>query len=843
MVLINLIPIIILSSVYQNYTNINGYNVDIIAINFQNTIVNGSDVTLFSVNGEIAVSYNYYVAKCIDTSTILEEGSFTCITKFNDSENIWVLDKFIYNNMTIVHNDTFNAEKFTYNGLVRSITITYDTFLITTDSGQAQLYNFNGTTWSGLLTSDSTCNGNYCIKYPGWLIHIKDQYLSIDSPKVLFQDINNLYFDNDRVVGGNQFKIFIANKTNINDVMIFNIATCVSAECQIYIDGDIIIVIDLISDYIYFISNTGYIISSYSLPAIAWIASIKATINKNTWELININLDNISDAMSINSKSSDSSVIISSSSIMDKSSNSKEPSSISSINLQSTISSSSTIISSSSTIGSSSLISEESSDITSISLHSASESSINILSVSLESSLSSISKYSSSSINSEDIHGSSHDNNQSLIIGIIVSIVAVLLTFGIIIAAIIFIIIKRNYIDMNENTNQLDEIITSFEGIISPTEIHTNSLVEIAKPISICIYFKNILDKKIIIELTDYVDNEFELRFDKLSIILKSGDVASASATYIVKCSTNIVRKICFNAHLEKDLLSNKFEQIPSYELNIQLKGALSYSLSMNDIQIGDKLGEGSFGIVYKGKWKGNEIAIKMARVAIISVLKNDIIREIELMNKLRNPYIVNCIGYVADADNIGIVTELSPFGNIDDVIKKYQLLSSTKLLMISDIVKGLHFLHSNNIIHRDIKPDNVLVFTMDEMASVRCKLTDFGTSKEFSGYTDQINDRKMTKCVGTPIYMAPEVLSGKEYGFGSDIYSLAILIWAVIHETDPYSELDVAQWELMAAIIKGTRPTIKSNLDDNELRLITLAKTMWIDGRRPSTSELIEFI
>jgi proprotein convertase subtilisin/kexin type 5 len=88
------------------------------------------------------------------------------------------------------------------------------------------------------------------------------------------------------------------------------------------------------------------------------------------------------------------------------------------------------------------------------------------------------------------------------------------------------------------------------------------------------------------------------------------------------------------------------------------------------------------------------------------------------------------------------------------------------KVKVALDAARAIRFLHQNNILHRDIKPDNLLIMSLDLNAPVAAKLTDFGTSRAVSKLTNQY-----TTGIGTPSYMAPEILSKKPYDTKADVY------------------------------------------------------------------------
>jgi len=110
------------------------------------------------------------------------------------------------------------------------------------------------------------------------------------------------------------------------------------------------------------------------------------------------------------------------------------------------------------------------------------------------------------------------------------------------------------------------------------------------------------------------------------------------------------------------------------------------------------------------------------------------------------------------------MVTEFAPFGSFQDLMKKQpdnpiELKLTVKMLL--DCAKGIAYLHDNGILHRDIKPDNFLVVSLDMNYGVNCKLTDFGSARNLNLLMTNI---EFTKGIGTPIYMAPEILRKERY-------------------------------------------------------------------------------
>ena len=197
--------------------------------------------------------------------------------------------------------------------------------------------------------------------------------------------------------------------------------------------------------------------------------------------------------------------------------------------------------------------------------------------------------------------------------------------------------------------------------------------------------------------------------------------------------------------------------------------------------------------IVYKGIMN-NEIDVVVKIMKMWGTkLDSSQSREMELMRKLKSDYIVEYYGTSVIEGRLGIVMEFMALGSLEGLMSKKVLSSELKIRYVREICYGMRYLHSMNIIHRDLKLTNVLVVSDDENSTQAiCKISDFGTSREvdMKSTLSMSQSMTMTSNIGTPLYMAPEILSGVgHYSMKADVYSYGILMVSLWNQKPPYYE------------------------------------------------------
>ncbi|KAI5360248.1 putative serine/threonine-protein kinase, active [Septoria linicola] len=201
----------------------------------------------------------------------------------------------------------------------------------------------------------------------------------------------------------------------------------------------------------------------------------------------------------------------------------------------------------------------------------------------------------------------------------------------------------------------------------------------------------------------------------------------------------------------------------------------------LKDYQLGQCLGRGAFGSVYAAlNWStGETVAIKQVRLSDMPKAElNVIMQEIDLLKNLNHANIVKYHGFVKSTDSLYIILEYCEQGSLHSICKNFgKFPENLVALYISQVLQGLLFLHEQGVIHRDIKGANILT-TKEGLI----KLADFGVATKQSGLAEG-------SVVGTPYWMAPEVIELSGATTASDIWSLGCTVIELLDGKPPYSK------------------------------------------------------
>lgn len=356
--------------------------------------------------------------------------------------------------------------------------------------------------------------------------------------------------------------------------------------------------------------------------------------------------------------------------------------------------------------------------------------------------------------------------------------------------------------------------------------------------------------------------------------------------------------------------------KLTSVDTNTRLSGQPSGELpqpflrtrfgSIDGVQLGELLGRGAFGRVYRGRWKGAVVAVKVIDHRVGPGKTHDLSREPLLSMSVSHPNVVithkMCVVKVMHAipsetgegeeaqaaatvltssslgasgsggqrlpalDGSGMVELLSPHdvlqpglyetwlitelcdrGSLAELIHSGRALGGGDpvqrdvwaLLSLLDVAQGLEYLHSNTIIHGDLKPANVLLkAARNDRRGYVCKLGDFGLSRMLGTGESHVD----TQSYGTASYAAPELLSEGKLTQAADIFSMGVIIWEILSASELYPG-----WSAMQVIIQvsqhGSRPELAALPPGCPPALVDLMQRCWAQDptQRPKAAAVVE--
>ncbi|OHS97880.1 TKL family protein kinase [Tritrichomonas foetus] len=281
-----------------------------------------------------------------------------------------------------------------------------------------------------------------------------------------------------------------------------------------------------------------------------------------------------------------------------------------------------------------------------------------------------------------------------------------------------------------------------------------------------------------------------------------------------------------------QDLVRSKLEEImlivrPA-QMNTQNETNKSILTSSDWEVITPNIGRGGYATVHLAKLKatGQEIAVKELFATQLTPRRiNYLKREINSMRHLHHPNLLNMIG-VTVTPPFCIATVYYPNGSLYDTIRKPNFTPQLASTVALDVARALEYLHAQGMIHRDLKPPNIL---MDK--DLRAVVCDFGLTRMASPI--------MSSELGTVQWMAPEVLSqGGKYDNTIDVYAFGMILYEMAAHEIPFHNY-ARPLQVASKVMAGERPQIPSNISDS---LQSLIKRCWAQdpSQRPSMHQVV---
>ncbi|KAJ9163732.1 hypothetical protein P3X46_023367 [Hevea brasiliensis] len=287
-------------------------------------------------------------------------------------------------------------------------------------------------------------------------------------------------------------------------------------------------------------------------------------------------------------------------------------------------------------------------------------------------------------------------------------------------------------------------------------------------------------------------------------------------------------------------------------------KDRQAWEIDPSKLIIKTVIARGTFGTVHRGIYDGQDVAVKLLdwgeeghrTEAEIAALRAAFSQEVAVWHKLDHPNVTKFIGATMGSAELQIQTENGQIGmpsNICCVVVEYLPGGALKSYLIKnrrrklafkvvvelalDLARGLSYLHSQKIVHRDVKTENML---LDKTRTV--KIADFGVAR-----VEASNPNDMTGETGTLGYMAPEVLNGNPYNRKCDVYSFGICIWEIYCCDMPYADLSFS--EVTSAVVRqNLRPEIPRCCPSS---LANVMKRCWDANpdKRPEMDEVVSML
>ncbi|KAL1804728.1 hypothetical protein ACET3Z_027796 [Daucus carota] len=242
----------------------------------------------------------------------------------------------------------------------------------------------------------------------------------------------------------------------------------------------------------------------------------------------------------------------------------------------------------------------------------------------------------------------------------------------------------------------------------------------------------------------------------------------------------------------------------------------------VGDYLVGRQIGSGSFSTVWHARHKilGTEVAIKeIATARLNKKLEESLMSEIDILRNVNHPNIIRLYDMIQEPGKIHIVLEYCKGGDLSMFINRRQerIPEATAKHFMLQLASGLKVLRDNNVIHRDLKPQNLLISSNDDNAVL--KIADFGFARSL-----QPRNLAETLC-GSPLYMAPEIMQLQKYDAKADLWSVGAILFQLVTGRTPFTGSN--QIQLLQNIVRATELRFPSDVTDLSSECVDLCRKL----------------
>lgn len=265
------------------------------------------------------------------------------------------------------------------------------------------------------------------------------------------------------------------------------------------------------------------------------------------------------------------------------------------------------------------------------------------------------------------------------------------------------------------------------------------------------------------------------------------------------------------------------------------LEGYDEWTIDLRRLVMGPAFAQGAFGRLYRGTYNGEDVAVKILErpennVERALAMEQQFAQEVIMLATLKHENVVRFLGACRKPMVWCIVTEYAKGGSLRTTLSKKRAMPLRLAVKHAlDIARGMEYLHSYGVIHRDLKSDNLLI------ADKSIKIADFGVARI------EVQTEGMTPETGTYRWMAPEMIQHRAYNHKVDVYSFGIVLWELVTGNVPFQNMTAVQ-AAFAVVNRGVRPDIPS---DCPAALIAIMTSCWDSNPdlRPSFSEVVQLL